>query len=361
MAKLLIIEDETIVRESLIELLELEDYTVFGAVNGQEGLALAQKIIPDLIISDIAMPIMNGYELLEELKKDENTSTIPIIFLSAKADTRDIRYGMKIGADDYLTKPFNKNDLFAAINSRLSKLETITKINDNKITDLKIKLATLLPHELRTPLNGIITAAQYLMFNKDLDESELSQFHQTIYNAATRLNRLIVNYLLYAETEMIKNNQEIIKKMFVTVINNANSVMEEVITKKVSESGRLEDLEMKLEESTIKIDVDYLIKICEEIIDNALKFSENGFRIIVEGTVLNNKYRLKFTNEVNIPTNINIDEIGAYNQDNRYIFEQQGSGMGLIIVKNLMLIYNGEINIVNHDKYITIILDFQTH
>ncbi|MFY8161338.1 MAG: hybrid sensor histidine kinase/response regulator [Candidatus Kapaibacteriota bacterium] len=360
MAKLLIIEDETIVRESLIELLELEDYTVFGAVNGQEGLTLAQNIIPDLIISDIAMPIMNGYELLVALKKEEKTSTIPIIFLTAKADIRDIRYGMQIGADDYLTKPFNKNDLFAAINSRLSKVETITKINDNKISDLKLKLATILPHELRTPLNGIISASQFLIMNKGLEESELNQFHNTIYNSANRLNRLIVNYLLYAETELIKNNTEILNNMKISIIHNNSRLIKEIVEKKLNEVNRIDDLELILDESPIKIDEDYFIKICEELIDNSVKFSESGLRIIIEGKKYNNSYQLKFTNQLSTPQKIKIDEIGAYNQDKRNIFEQQGSGMGLVIIKNLMSIYNGKINVINHENFVTIVLEFQT-
>ena len=358
MAKLLVIEDETIVRESLIELLELEDYTVYGAANGYEGLALAKEILPDLIITDIAMPIMNGYELLEELKKDETTSTIPVIFLSAKADMRDIRYGMQIGADDYITKPFNRNDLFTAINSRLIKVESITKINDNKISDLKLKLATILPHELRTPLNGIISAAQFLIMNKGLDETELNQFHSTIFNAANRLNRLIVNYLLYAETELIKNNKELLNSMKVSIIQNCDILIKDLVEKKLNDANRLNDLELNLETASIKIDEDYFIKICEELIDNTIKFSENNSRIIIEGKKNDNYFTLKFTNQVSAPTKINIDDIGAYNQDSRNIFEQQGSGMGLVIVKNLIGIYNGNIQIINHEKFVTIELQF---
>ncbi|MGY5851022.1 response regulator [Salegentibacter sp. F14] len=127
MKKILIIEDDKILRENTRELLEIENYRVFTAENGKEGLKAAKEYKPDLIISDILMPVMDGYELLKRLYQDKETRDIPFIFLSAKSEVEDIRFGMNMGADDYLTKPFHERDLLMAISTRLSKHEKIQK------------------------------------------------------------------------------------------------------------------------------------------------------------------------------------------------------------------------------------------
>lgn len=127
MKKILIVEDDKILRENTQELLEMENYRVFAAENGKEGLELAKRLKPDLIISDILMPVMDGYQLLKSLIQDRETREIPVIFLSAKSEAEDIRKGMNMGADDYLTKPFLEVDLLRAIKARLLKQKKIQK------------------------------------------------------------------------------------------------------------------------------------------------------------------------------------------------------------------------------------------
>lgn len=121
MNKILIIEDHLEVRENLQELLELCHYDVISAPNGEKGLELALSRQPDLILCDIMMPGIDGYEVLSTLTQHPETAAIPFIFLSAKADKTDIRKGMQQGADDYLTKPFEEEELLKAIEARLRK------------------------------------------------------------------------------------------------------------------------------------------------------------------------------------------------------------------------------------------------
>jgi DNA-binding response OmpR family regulator len=127
MKKILLIEDNTEMRENTAEILELANYNVFTAKNGKEGVEIAQKENPDLIICDIMMPILDGYGVLHLLSKNDKTSGIPFIFLTAKAERSDMRKGMEMGADDYLTKPFDDIELLNAIESRLKKNEVIKK------------------------------------------------------------------------------------------------------------------------------------------------------------------------------------------------------------------------------------------
>ena len=121
MKKVLIIEDSEEVRENMADILELSDYSVSTAEDGILGIQKVEKFKPDIIICDIMMPGLDGYGVLKSLEKNEKTANIPFIFLSAKAEKVDIRKGMNLGADDYLTKPFEEHELLDAIECRLKK------------------------------------------------------------------------------------------------------------------------------------------------------------------------------------------------------------------------------------------------
>ncbi len=125
MKKILLIEDNLEMRENTAEILELASYDVRTAENGKLGVKEAMAWNPDLIICDIMMPVMDGYEALYLLSKNPKTSTIPFIFMTAKAEKTDMRKGMNMGADDYLTKPFEEMELLDAIEARLKKNDSI--------------------------------------------------------------------------------------------------------------------------------------------------------------------------------------------------------------------------------------------
>lgn len=127
MSKILLIEDNLEMRENTAEMLELANYKVVTAANGKIGVELAASEKPDLIISDIMMPELDGYGVLYMLSKHPQTASIPFIFLTAKAEKTDLRKGMNLGADDYLTKPFDEMELLQAVDMRLRKSETFRK------------------------------------------------------------------------------------------------------------------------------------------------------------------------------------------------------------------------------------------
>jgi DNA-binding response OmpR family regulator len=123
--KILVIEDNEDVRENIAELLELSDYTVITAANGQLGVEMATKEAPDLIVCDIMMPVLDGYGVLHLLSRNKKTYGIPFIFLTAKAERADFRKSMEMGADDYLIKPFDGVELLNAVEVRLKKSDSI--------------------------------------------------------------------------------------------------------------------------------------------------------------------------------------------------------------------------------------------
>ncbi|MGC3956697.1 MAG: response regulator transcription factor [Verrucomicrobiota bacterium] len=121
MSKILIIEDQPQMRRNLAFILEMEKFEVLTAENGRQGLELARQHAPDLVICDVMMPESDGYTVLQALRAEAATATLPFIFLTAKGDKPDVRHGMNLGADDYLTKPVGREDLLAAVQTRLAR------------------------------------------------------------------------------------------------------------------------------------------------------------------------------------------------------------------------------------------------
>ncbi|MGK7900102.1 MAG: response regulator [Hormoscilla sp.] len=178
MTKILVIEDEPPVRTNLLKLLEAEGFEVKGAENGSAGVSLAIQQVPDLILCDIMMPELDGHGVLEALRQNPATAAIPFIFLTARASRSDWRQGMELGADDYLTKPFTRDELLAAIATRLKKQEAAMakyKTERKRAEELSEKCLDLqefvkakddllnnLSQELRQPLSNINMALHML-------------------------------------------------------------------------------------------------------------------------------------------------------------------------------------------------------
>ena len=152
MKKILIIEDDRVIRENILEIVEAENFKAIGAENGSLGLRLAKQNVPDLIICDVMMPELDGYGVLKELRKDPVTAAIPFIFLTALADRADTRKGMEMGADDYLTKPCTPQELLNAIATRLQKHLAITGAYTSALKQVSQELNKLAHYDILTNL-----------------------------------------------------------------------------------------------------------------------------------------------------------------------------------------------------------------
>jgi CheY-like chemotaxis protein len=158
MTTILVIEDEQVVRESIVDLLTAEQFTVIDAENGEVGLRLVQTIMPDLILSDIQMPVMDGYDVLKALKRNPRTAMVPFIYLSAQNDNQIFRYCMELGADDYLQKPCNAAELISAIRARLTKRSAIRNAAASETylsSSSHDGLLNYFYQELRNPLSNL--------------------------------------------------------------------------------------------------------------------------------------------------------------------------------------------------------------
>ncbi len=156
MPKILVIENEALVRANILEILESSgDFDALGAENGLVGVRLAQEHRPDLIVCDIMMPELDGYGVLEALRADPATAAIPFIFLTAKADQADLRFGMNLGADDYLTKPFRRSELLMAISTRLEKQTALANRYSMELKQVEERLNYLLHYDSLTNLPNL--------------------------------------------------------------------------------------------------------------------------------------------------------------------------------------------------------------
>ncbi|WP_017315858.1 hybrid sensor histidine kinase/response regulator [Mastigocladopsis repens] len=350
MHKILVIEDETSVRQNLLELLTYEDFNVIAAENGRIGVQLAQEEIPDLIICDVMMPELDGHGVLNTLRQQPTTAAIPLIFLTAKSDKTDFRQGMELGADDYLTKPFTRAELLAAISSRLDKKVTINQHSQKRLDDLRSSITMSLPHEMRTPLNGILGFSELLMKEVDtLSRDEIREMAEGIHKSGERLYRLIQNFLLYVELELIATDPERIKQLqsYKTIFPTIS--LKKTIIEKAKKAGREADLQLNLKTPCcLQICESRLYKIVEELIDNAFKFSESGTIIHIISTLVSNLLTISVTDHGRGMTAAQIAELGAYRQFERQLYEQQGSGLGLIIAKRTAELHGGELTI--HSK-----------
>ncbi|WRH68311.1 MAG: EAL domain-containing protein [Planktothrix sp. GU0601_MAG3] len=171
MAKILVIEDEDLIRDNIIELLETENFGVFNAKNGKIGLQLAIQHQPDLILCDVMMPEIDGYGVLVALQKNPVTATIPFIFLTANSGVSDLRKGMQLGADDYLTKPFTPKELLKTIMIRLGKNATLKANYSHKLKLAESKLNQLIYQDSTTNLPNRLSLLEY--FQQRLNEFSL--------------------------------------------------------------------------------------------------------------------------------------------------------------------------------------------
>lgn len=201
MSKILVIEDDATVRTLILKLLKAEGFEVISGENGRTGIQMAQAHEPDLIICDVMMPELNGYEVLEHLRRDPATARIPFVFLSAKADRTDLRQGMDLGADDYLTKPFRRAELLGAISARLNKQATITQ---PYIDEMKRAAQNLSQLAYRDPLTNL---PNRIVFHHKLQEA-LKQAAQSqslmavMYLNLDRFKEINAN-LGYAEGDLL--------------------------------------------------------------------------------------------------------------------------------------------------------------
>ena len=304
MTKILVIEDEESVRENILDLLEAESFEILAAANGKIGIDLAVSEVPDLILCDLMMPNIDGYEVLKKLNLQAATATIPFVFLTARTAKSDVRKGMNLGADDYLTKPFTRSELLNAVVSRLEKqtddLKYISKKpkhSANFLPELQVikssLLRTLAKRNLREfqvhyqPIidacSGSIIAAESLVRWQSSELGLISPAELIPLAESTGLIIPIGEWLIKNVCNQTKIWQDAGYKDFYSTINiSINQLIQPDFVSKILEllaenSLHPSSLELEITEGMVENDVNTAINRMEELQSHGLKLAIDDF------------------------------------------------------------------------------------
>jgi two-component system, sensor histidine kinase and response regulator len=345
MARIVFIDDEEALRDVVAEILSIAGHETVLAGTGVEGIEAVRRERPDLILCDVNMPRLDGYGVLEAIRKDPELSSTPFLFLTSLGAQNHVRAGMVSGADDYLSKPIRSAELLAAVDARLARRKASQREADQRVDELRHNVAKLLPHELRTPLTTILGGSQFLMqFHREMSADEIGEMAGSLFKAAQRLHRMAENYISYAELEL----QRLTRPGTAPAELRGSAGRAEVrqaAEETAAELGRGDDLRLDLDDTTVPVATAYLRKLVAELVDNALKFSEARTAVTVTLRSSATGKALEVADKGRGMTADQVREIGAFRQFHRALFEQQGSGLGLSLARGIVVASGGRFDI----------------
>ncbi len=362
MSRITVIDDDPDVLDTVIRVLQGEGYQVSSAVNGSQGIRTVRNEMPDLILCDINMPVLDGYGVFQGVKSDLKTNAIPFVFLTAHSSRADQRKGMELGADDYLVKPFSHKELLSCVRTQITKHHSIADRYETTLRLVRKNIMYALPHELRTPLSQIIGYAGLLeMQTAPVNIDVIHQYGASINRAGQRLQHLIENYLVYAQLEIIASSPEELAKLRNHIVRNIKPVIESAIDECATKHNRAIDVQTEIEPLSLQISENDLKKIIGELVDNALKFSAPNASIRVQTQKADDHIQIVIRDEGRGMSADQVILLGAYMQFDRSFYEQQGIGLGFMIAKRLVELHGGKIAIEsNLDNGTRILITFPT-
>lgn len=348
MPSILVIDDEDVFRENTAYALRKRGFDTLEADNGRVGAELARSHLPDLVLCDVNMEQMNGYQMLETLRRDPITATIPFILMTGIGDTAAMRKGMDLGADDYLPKPFTAPQLLSAIDARLKQRDVLRQNAEQKLADLRASLTLAVPHEMITPLNGIFGLAQLLATDAaSLTTDEIAEFGQNILKSAERLQHTVQNFLLYGQLEIQATDPASLAALRAKNTGPLAALIESRARRIAAESARAADLQLDLVDGTAAMAPDLFTRLVDELVGNAFKFSQPGQPVRVTAGPCGGQFQLTVQDRGVGMTPAQIASVSAYTQFDRRQREQQGSGLGLAIVQRLASLHGGDCKIAS--------------
>ncbi|KAB2649638.1 MAG: hybrid sensor histidine kinase/response regulator [Verrucomicrobia bacterium] len=346
MKRILVIDDEVWLVEMVKMALNQRGYEVIEANDGPQGVEMARKELPDLILCDVNMKKLDGYGTLSALRNEPSTATIPFILMTGMADNAGMRQGMELGADDYLPKPFTLDGLFGAVEARLKKAKTVQEKAQGALTDLRQNLSMMLPHELRTPLNGILAYGDMLVSDpSSFSPEEIADMGQTIAQSGRALERLVGTFLAYSQVEILRADPQVNVSLRAKRTVNAAQSAEVSARKQADEAKRPEDLELNLKQLTVGMSEEYFSKVVSELTHNAFKFSKPGTPVSMTLDSSMGTVWLTVSDRGRGMTADQVTKIGAFMQFDRKTHEQQGLGLGLTIARQLAEIHGGALTV----------------
>ncbi len=337
---ILIVEDEENIRKNIKEILITEGYNCLEAAKAEDALKILETNTPDLILSDIMMPGMDGYQFYDEVRKRKALEFVPFLFLSAKVDDLSVRTGMRLGADDYIKKPFSIADLLSSITTRLKKKDNW----DSFVNEIGVSISKFVPHELRTPLVSILGNSNLLIeYFDSLSDNEKFDLIKSINRSGYRLLQRIEKFLKYSELVLTEPYEY--KSLFAekfgcdpSLVNLPALMSQDFIC-----INREKDLTANLQEAILKIDEENFKIVLRELLSNACQYSPKGSEIQITGEIEGEQYKITVKDFGQGIPPTELGNIHAFYQLGREADQQVGNGLGLVIVKKLLKIFDGQI------------------
>lgn len=335
--KILLIEDDNTLRSEISTILDLEGYEVVEADNGKAGVEAAMNSYPDLILCDVMMPVMDGNEVLKLIRSHNATRLTSFIFITALAERENVRMGMDLGADDYLIKPFTRDEMLKTLRSRLLKADEVRMNAEIEMDSLREKIMNYVPHEMRTPLHAIIGFSEIIIDEANhLDLPKLADLAKYINDAGLKLLNVTNRYTRFVEAQTSRGN---VPKG--DMVEHPKELIQKIIVHIAEKYMRSNDVRTDIVDEAIVISEEKFTTVLNEIIDNAFKFSFPGTDIILSSWTDGTYYWLMLQDFGRGIRNDEIKRIGAFQQFERKQFEQQGLGLGLVTAKLLTELYEG--------------------
>lgn len=343
--RILLVEDDDVVREIAEETLREAGFGVISVPDGLDALATLPQAQPDLIVSDVRMPRCDGFELLQRVRRHPEYSLIPFVIVSAKADTADQRMGMSLGADDYVTKPYDPADLIKTIQVRLERLGAVNEL----LRQQRRFLTRTLPHELRTPLTGIIGYADLISqageAGETLPPEDLREFGRNLMRSGNRLLRMAEDFSLWAWLESQHDLRERGERLEVFEFTMEREKVHLLARDVAMTYGRAGEFALGVAPEAVTSPLEGFDQVLRHLIDNAFKFSLPGTLVEISGRTNEGFYELVVRDHGRGMSIEQIARIGVMKQFNRETLEQQGLGMGLVLARNFAKLAGGSLSI----------------
>lgn len=345
--KILIVDDVLSNVFLLKVLLTNENFTIATANNGQQALEQVDKESPDLILLDVMMPGMSGFEVVQRLKENPDTAEIPIIFLTALNSTTDIVQGFQVGANDFISKPFNKEELIIRVSHQVS-LVAAKRLILSKTEELertiaaRDKLYSVIAHDLRSPMGSIKMVLNMLILNLPIEK-----IGHEMYDLLTQANQttedvfaLLDNLLKWTKSQIGKMN---VVFQDVNLVEVVDSVIE--IFKMVASVKKVAIRVETPKQMFVYADIDMLKTVIRNLLSNALKFSHEGSEIILRIEQTDDKVVVSVQDygcgisEEGQQKLLHADtHFSTYGTNN-----EEGSGLGLLLCQDFVLKNNGKL------------------
>jgi two-component system, sensor histidine kinase and response regulator len=373
-ATILLVEDDESLLYGIADLLEIADMgyavRVLKATHGVDGLALINEQTPDLIISDIMMPQMDGLEFLAHVRQNPGWVHIPLIFLTARGENRDVHQGRLTGAELYITKPFDNRELLELVKSQLDRTFQLQLARYDQLEKLKRGILQLLNHEFRTPLTYVTAYYEMLAESLDSDRAEnLPDYLRGIQTGCVRLTRLVED--LVTVIELRTGEVAATYQARARLVNNVGELWREAGLSRQAQAGSgAVTVRYLIPEHLPPVwaDPELLMDAFERLIDNAVKFTRasglSGGEVVLSALARESDVHLAVRdNGIGFPDHIYDFLFEPFYQYNREQTEQQGSGSGLTIVQGVVELHGGRVMVESeegHGSLFTVVLPAHT-